>query len=487
MNTLLLLAALTVSLGRAGDGVSLDVTLEDAKGRTDWRLYAIPKLYSRFHEVRPDSAFEWPFGSGTTHAPSEVKGLRQNGCSVNWRFPVREELDWTTTYVFTAIAADGSSESAEASVARLACRNGDESVLNRARCAYWAQGTESIACDERYRVGDERVYRMKRTGTEVFEVNLPAVSPLARPVSILAWGDNHFKLADEKDLANDNIAEAFRRRGSANPPDKIAASAQREVEMSPYFDQTVVLGDNIDFFSTGSLELWRKMVLDPLDRNLLAVVGAHDVRTDFINGRPYMEMPPEKTLPTVSKYIPNDVYYASKLVGEKVLCVCIWSDWGWFVDYWNVAEKLRKDLDQARQNGWTVVLFGHDGFYPNTWTKDADGQYDYEADKAACLMHGFCQSGDNAKKRESYANRGDYLTGHRKRDEHISRGTKAFYDVLYASADVVAGIFQGHVHANYCMRIRARTPDGRDKAIPQYSCRGSAFCPDGFVFKINIK
>jgi len=256
-------------------------------------------------------------------------------------------------------------------------------------------------------VGNERVYRLKQTGTEVFEVGVKAVSPLERRVRILAWGDNHFKMADEADRANANIAAAFEKRGTCNPPELTTQSAQREVEMSPYFDKTVVLGDFIDFFSTGSLSLWKSTVLDPVGPDLLTVIGAHDVRTDFINRRPYMEMPPEKTLPTVSKFLPNDPYYASELIGEKVLAVCIWTDWGWFVSYWNIAEKLKADLERARKNGWTVVVFGHDGFYPNTWTKGADGKYDRAADKQACLMKGFCLSGDNAKKQESYADRGD--------------------------------------------------------------------------------
>lgn len=422
---------------------------------TDWKVYAVPRLRALWHDV------------DATMSPVEL--VR---CGDEFRLPVATADDYLTLYVFRAVSSDGTTSAMkDTSVAYLAKLAGRLPVLEKARRAYLAQETEANPYYPEWALGIEKTYRIKRTGTVVVEVDIEGAKP-GREVNLVAWGDNHLKLADERDRANDNIMLAFERRGKANPPEKGARSLTREMELLPIFDGGVILGDNVDFFSYGSYALWKRMVLDVEGADPLVVIGYHDYVTHTINRRPQSEMPEKVTMPVCRAFTPNDVHYATKLIANRVLLVGMdASKNGKF--YWEtgIHEKLAADVKRSRENGWTILLFQHEGQFPNT--DDVRMHKRQTMSTKVREMDYSCYAADlNDPKKQGYSQ---------------VRGTKAVYDIVWHNADVIRGVFHGHVHANYATWITAYTPDGTLKPIPQYSCQGSVFFEDGWIFRINVR
>ena len=463
-------------------GIRFSMKVAGGGGDASWKMLYMPKRACRYHEISETLSVAVPWNGKERVSPSVLKPVRKSAGRLEYFLPVPDAKDYLTTYSFRGVCGGEGTSPKDASVASLAKKEGAVDVLAAAKKAYWAQGTVPVAIHEPWRLGIEKAYEMKETGTIVVEVDIEGVRPGNRPVEIVAWGDNHLKLANDEDRKSDNIIEAFRRRGQANPPERGSQSLAREMELVPIYDAAVILGDNVDFFSYGSYALWDRMVRD-VGADPLVVIGYHDYVTHTINRRPQSEMPPEVTMPVCRAHVPNDVTYATKLVDDRVLMVGV--DTSRNGNYYNrdgIAEKLAADVKRARQNGWTILLFQHEGVYLNTWTKGADGQYDREADREVCNRH--TMTGERFMNYQGFA---DILLDPKKQGYGQVIGTRKAYEVIFNNADVIRGVFHGHVHANYATWIQAKTPDGASRPIPQYSCAGSVFFDNGWVFKINVK
>ena len=476
-------ASAMIKSARIGSGGRIEFDLEIPTGDNpaDWKVVCCPKRECLWREIGVDSRFPFPWDSKDMRQPTILKPVSSGRGRLHYAVKVENPLDFTTMYTLRGVSPCAATEMCDVSVAHLAKKCGDNALLERARAAYFAQGAEDVPIHGEWRLGIEKAYRMKVTGTTFVEVDIEPFRP-GPETQIVAWGDNHLKLANAKDEESENIMAAFSRRGSANPPGRGAQSLEREMELLPYFDGAAILGDNVDFFSYGSYELWKRMALD-VSREPLVVIGYHDYVTHTINRRPQAEMPESVTIPVCKGYTPNDIYYATKLVGGRVLMVGMDASKNANF-YWDkgIHEKLAADVRRARENGWTVLLFQHEGQYLNTWAKGADGTYDREADRKLCSRH--TMTGERWMDYSSYA---QILADPKKAGYAQARGTKAVYEIVQHNADVIRGVFHGHVHANYASWIQAKTPDGKSRPIPQYSCCGSVFFDDGWVFKINIK
>ena len=62
----------------------------------------------------------------------------------------------------------------------------------------------------------------------------------------------------------------------------------------------------------------------------------------------------------------------------------------------------------------------------------------------------------------------DYCNGRQAGGDQSNAATKAVYGLIVNNADVIKGVFTGHVHSDIRLNIVARTPDGTDTSIPQY-------------------
>ena len=86
-----------------------------------------------------------------------------------------------------------------------------------------------------------------------------------------------------------------------------------------------------------------------------------------------------------------------------------------------------------------------------------------------------------------YTRSGSFFNGRENNAFSQVQGTKAVYRLITENADIIRGVFHGHVHACYASKIQARNADGSPAFIPQYSVHGSVFYDHGFAIRIIVR
>ena len=117
---------------------------------------------------------------------------------------------------------------------------------------------------------------------------------------------------------------------------------------------------------------------------------------------------------------------------------------------------LRADLDRARAEGLVVLLFYHG---PLQTMNPADRE------ARAVLV------GDPDSAEDNFCDGVD-LVG-----PHSSEASAEVYELITGSADVIKGCFCGHWHNDFYNEIKAKTPDGTEEVIPQYTLIGTPYKP----------
>ena len=159
----------------------------------------------------------------------------------------------------------------------------------------------------------------------------------------------------------------------------------------------------------------------------------------------------------------HDILYTMRILKDKVMVIQMDNGLARFRD--EQVPLLRDDLALAREKGYTVLLFFHE---PISTGKAADN------DVSA-----------------SYAGKGsltsyDFFTGGTVANAY-SQGTNGeIYQLIVNSADIVRGVFCGHLHADFYTEIQAKTPDGQAKTIPQYVLTGTPY-DQGHALKITVR
>ena len=177
----------------------------------------------------------------------------------------------------------------------------------------------------------------------------------------------------------------------------------------------------------------------------------------------------EERLKLVQDYWRHDIYYVSKVVKDKVMLIGFLNNCGWQTD--EQTEKLKTDLQTAREKGYAVLLFAHEPIATN------NPAY------VAFAVDDILLKGDTGGFPYNYCNGGNaHLPGGNKADE----ASRAFYDVIYNSGDVIKGFFAGHSHNDYKLDILAKTPSGEDTVIPQY-VHTTSVIGNGHFMRILVK
>lgn len=165
--------------------------------------------------------------------------------------------------------------------------------------------------------------------------------------------------------------------------------------------------------------------------NVLSTLGGHEIARQ-IQGEIPNTKPLKERLDILQKYWRHDIYYETKLVKNKVLCIGLFNDMANMYEIQKI--KPKEDLALARQKGYIVLIFAHEPFasgntkhrnitpdqailkgYPDVFPTDmCDGS------KTSTRITGGVFSNDVAKE---------------------------VYHIIVNSADVVKGIFAGHYHS----------------------------------------
>lgn len=228
---------------------------------------------------------------------------------------------------------------------------------------------------------------------------------------------------------------------------KSIENTQRCMNYAASYDQTVITGDTINYISQTQFDLLQRMIWDN-DPTALVVLGNHDTLMDTATIEQRYQM--------VQDVWKHNVYYTSKVIKNKAMVIQLDNSLGYF---WpEQVSQLKEDIEIAHKNGYVVLIFIHMALRTNNPTYDK------------CVS--FYPSGTAVKLGTS----GVY---------NSTPATEEVYSLLTDNADVVKGVFAGHVHANYYMEINAKTSDGKDAVIPQYIL-SPVYSDNGMVMKITV-
>lgn len=289
------------------------------------------------------------------------------------------------------------------------------------------------------------------------------------PVTVIQLTDLHLAAMTDADLENPTLLSTWRfREWGANG--KFAPSATRSLDYadSQNPDQIVITGDATDYLSEGSLALLKETVWDryrdadgKVSRVLIAL-GNHE-RVQKMQGRVDETLSEETREQMVADAWEHDILYTSRILKEKVMVIQMDNGTGTFRD--EQVPLLRADLALAREKGYTVLLFFHEPISTGN-PKDRDVQASYVGTGSA----------DSA----------NFYTGSTVANPFSSGTNGEIYQLIVNSADVVGGVFCGHLHADFYTEIQAKTPDGQAKVIPQYVLTGTAY-DGGHALKITVR
>ena len=288
-------------------------------------------------------------------------------------------------------------------------------------------------------------------------------------VTVIQLTDLHFKAFTEEDLENPTLKSTYENRTSFSVGETVP-NIQKALDYADRQnpDQIVLTGDNLDCLSQGAMNLMKEHIWDRYReddgevRKVMACLGNHEA-SQQMTGTVEESISLDERLNMLEEFWEHDIYYSSKVIKNKVMLIQMWNCQSGEKYFWDgQAEKLSADIAAARANGYTVLLFCHAPM--NT--------YDTRYYSTLPLI-----------KRQGAEN----LYNNNKIPGPFSTGTDGeVYNIITNSADVIAGVFNGHYHSDYYSEIKAKTADGIDKSIPQYTLCSNSH-DGGHVLKITIK
>ena len=160
----------------------------------------------------------------------------------------------------------------------------------------------------------------------------------------------------------------------------------------------------------------------------------------------------------------HDIHYHSEVIGDKVLAVVLDNSQSKYLP--GQAEKLRADIERARAEKLVLLIFEHE---PISTGKPEDAEikaikrYDPESVNlwSGASVGSVSRSADAA--------------------------TREVYDLITHNSDVIGGIFCGHEHSAFYSEVRAFTPGGERRDIPQVILEGSPYDDQaGHILRITI-
>ena len=309
------------------------------------------------------------------------------------------------------------------------------------------------------------IYRLGTNGLFVREATFDSGKG-GDPIAIVQLSDLHYNYINDRDRQDNNptvLSTATERLWGANGAH--VAQSKTAIDYARTADQVVITGDVLDYLSWGCIELMQKEVWDVLP-NAMITIGNHDYVQQMQGTVPETLAPADRWtwLQSVWKH---DIYYSSKVMGDKVMLIQMNNGERKF--YESQIEPLKKDIETARENGYIVLLFMHETIYTKNRNETAVNALRVN-DSGWAFNEDFCSNTAN----------------HHVGGADMDSATKEVYNLITNNADVVKGIFNGHIHSDFYTEVKAKTASGEDTIIPQYTMTGTIY-DTGHVMKITVK
>lgn len=289
---------------------------------------------------------------------------------------------------------------------------------------------------------------MAENGVYVWDITIHA--GIGEEVYIAHLSDIHYNYCNEQDFAEADpvLMSTHEHRlwlyNGASVP-----NIRNCLTMAEDADAFVFNGDTLDYLSHGSMELMDREIWDKYP-DCIATVGGHEIARQM-QGEVAETTTRAERLKILENYWRHDIYYTSKIIKDKVMLIGFLNDCGWQTA--EQTEKLKVDLQRAREQGYVVLLFAHEPIVTNN------------PEHASFSADDILLKGDTGGFPHNYFDgSGHHFPG----GVNANAESHAFYDVIYNSADVIKGFFAGHSHNDYELDILAKTPSGEEAIIPQY-------------------
>ena len=301
------------------------------------------------------------------------------------------------------------------------------------------------------------IYQLKDSGLYVREAEFNV--GLDKPIVITQLSDLHFNYMNKEDFAEKNptLMSTYDMRELCRNASSVS-QARKAVDFAKTSDAVVITGDIFDYLSRGGIELMYKEVWDIIPDAIMSI-GNHEYEQKMLGVMPEIFTLKER-FDMLDKVWKHDVDYYSRVINDKVMVVQLNNGEGKFYD--SQYEPLKADIEKAREKGYIMLLFMHE---PICTGNPA------ESSVAPILKN---DSGN-----------ANFYTGQVGKSSADS-ATLAVCDLIKSNADVVKGLFSGHMHSDYYTEIVATDNNGTSALIPQYVSTGG-FYDNGHVIKITVK
>lgn len=300
-------------------------------------------------------------------------------------------------------------------------------------------------------------------GTIVRDIYIPRNDDSKKPSVIAVLADMHINVMDDVDV---NDAEMmftnktrYWGRGASLVP-----HAMHGLAFADMYDKTILAGDILDIMAHGSRQVVKEKIIDKYP-GIMMTIGGHDTTKNMETGIPDA-LPLCERRAFLQEVWPHNLVYHSEVVNDSVLCIVAANDLGRYLP--EQVEKLKADIEKARKNNYTVLIFQHEpmasGNPEHTEVPCLDANP--PAVKAALDFYGTPHVGGVGR--------------------NDPPETEEFCSIIRNSPDVIKGIFAGHRHYNYYYEMLAKNPDGTDAVIPNYVIRACAYNDIGCVTRVFI-
>lgn len=310
-----------------------------------------------------------------------------------------------------------------------------------------------------------KAYKLKQTGQVVFEYEIDCNLGEGNQVEITQITDVHLNYVLDEELTDEEIFETKKHRLWLANAESLP-SLQGALEGAIHSDLTVITGDILDYLSKGAMKLMKENIFDKYPK-VLCTAGGHELTKQMQTGK-MDKLPLPDRVKILQDFWNCDFYYEKRLVGKKVLAVAINNGFGYYFDH--QIKKLSADIETARKEGKIILIFQHE---PLSTKKESDS-----------LVNAFYFAYGNATQMNFY-NRKNCI-GYFGSDVEINN---KMVDLITSNADVIKGIFVGHLHSGYYTEINTcyfSNEKKIDAKIPQIVAPGNPYFERGCFVRIKI-
>ena len=287
-------------------------------------------------------------------------------------------------------------------------------------------------------------------------------------IHIIAFADCHMATWNDKDIEIGNPAlmstiENFMEQRQHLRLEYSVPKINKCLRYAECFDQTIVMGDVIDFLSYGGLHAIKTVIVDK-DPSAILTVGNHELRR--MNGGTVAEtaegLKENKRIVNENwHWNGNDSKFLSRIVhnsvGQKMAMVLALDNSDVSINYdISLLEKIKRCFEEARKKKLPVLIFQHFPISTRNYDDEQNGRFPEYIGTDGLI-----------KEDEDYA---DYYCG----SSSDNSQSKSVYDYIVNSADIVKGIFCGHTHTNHYTEICGYDHIRSEAVkIPQYIVGGT--------------